>query len=131
MKAIGATNELVLGMFVLEAGFIGLVGGIIGTTVGYLIAFAVGFIAEQMNFALIVRLDFALIAGALLFAMLVGKRSGMKNYEKAELFQGRTKAPHPKIINERAIAWLQAYENNRSLLHEFVEANSRLPIPSA
>jgi len=76
MKAIGATNELVLGMFVLEAGFIGLVGGIIGTTVGYLIAFAVGFIAEQMNFALIVRLDFALIAGALLFAMLVGMLSG-------------------------------------------------------
>ena len=41
-----------------------------------MIAFAVGFIAEQMNFALIVRLDFALIAGALLFAMLVGMLSG-------------------------------------------------------
>lgn len=76
MKAIGATNSLVLSMFLLEAGFIGLIGGVIGTVIGYLLAFLVETIAATMGFALQVEIDFVLIAGALLFAMLVGMVSG-------------------------------------------------------
>jgi putative ABC transport system permease protein len=76
MKAIGATNSLVLSMFLLEAGFIGLIGGVIGIVIGYLLAFGVEAIAGTMGFALQVEIDFMLIAGALLFAMIVGMVSG-------------------------------------------------------
>ena len=74
--AIGATNNLILSMFMLEAGFIGLIGGVVGIVIGYGVAFLVGIIAEQMNFALLVRLDPFLIIGALAFAMIVGMISG-------------------------------------------------------
>jgi len=76
MKAIGATNNLVLTMFMLEAGFIGLIGGLIGTIIGLALAFGIGAVSETMGFSLKVTLDPMLVLGALFFAMLVGIISG-------------------------------------------------------
>lgn len=45
MKALGATNEAVLSLFLIESGIIGLVGGITGTIFGIISAFIVGLIA--------------------------------------------------------------------------------------
>jgi putative ABC transport system permease protein len=77
MKAVGATNTLVLSVFLLEAGFIGLAGGIVGIIIGYGLAFLVGFISEAMGLALLVKLDPVLMLMAVLFAMLVGMLSGL------------------------------------------------------
>ncbi|MEK6821230.1 MAG: ABC transporter permease [archaeon] len=76
MKAVGATNTLVLGVFLAEAAFIGLVGGFFGVVVGYLLAFLVGAISVTTGLALKVELDVGLIIGSLLFAMIVGMISG-------------------------------------------------------
>jgi putative ABC transport system permease protein len=76
MKAVGATNRLVLSIFVLEAGFIGLAGGIIGVIIGYVLAFFIGYIANASGLALIVELDPFLIVGSLLFSMIVGMIAG-------------------------------------------------------
>ncbi|HIH09284.1 MAG TPA: ABC transporter permease [Candidatus Diapherotrites archaeon] len=83
MKAIGATNNLVLTIFILEAGFIGLVGGIIGVIIGYGLAFGVGAIAESAAFALKVELDPMLIIGAMLFSLIVGMAAGAYPANKA------------------------------------------------
>lgn len=76
MKAIGATNSLVMSIFLLEAGLIGLVGGILGVVLGYALAFAVGIAGQAGGFALSVSLNPSLIVGALLFSMIVGMISG-------------------------------------------------------
>ncbi|MFH0969886.1 MAG: ABC transporter permease [Candidatus Diapherotrites archaeon] len=77
MKAIGATNTLVLSVFIAEAGFIGLVGGIFGVLIGYALAFTVGAISIASGLALRVELDPFLVGGSLLFAMIVGMVSGL------------------------------------------------------
>ncbi len=77
MKAIGATNTLVLSVFLAEAGFIGLVGGVFGVIFGYALAFLVGIISVASGLALSVQIDPILIVGSLLFAMVVGMLSGL------------------------------------------------------
>jgi putative ABC transport system permease protein len=46
MKAIGATNDLVLSLFLIESGMIGLIGGVIGLVLGISFAFLIGFAAD-------------------------------------------------------------------------------------
>ena len=77
MKAIGATNTLVLSVFLAEAGFIGLVGGVFGVIFGYALAFIVGIISVASGLALSVLIDPFLIVGSLAFAMVVGMLSGL------------------------------------------------------
>lgn len=77
MKAVGATNTLVLSVFLAEAGFIGLVGGVFGVLIGYGLAFIVGIASVASGLALKVEIDMGLIIGALLFAMIVGMLSGL------------------------------------------------------
>ena len=63
-------------MPLLEAGFIGALGGLIGLIIGYSLAFLVGYVANSMTFALSIYFD-PLVAGfALLFALLVGMAAG-------------------------------------------------------
>lgn len=76
MKAVGATDQIVLSVFLAEAAFIGLVGGVFGVIFGYLLAFIVGAVSVASGLALKVELDAGLIIGALLFAMIVGMVSG-------------------------------------------------------
>ncbi len=73
MKAIGATNKRVLSMFVVEAALIGLIGGIVGTVLGYLIAFAFsGFAVNFVGLALRIVIDPSIVALGLGFATIVG-----------------------------------------------------------
>ncbi|HZX19822.1 MAG TPA: ABC transporter permease [archaeon] len=85
MKAIGATNSVVLAIFITESAFIGLIGGIIGIIIGYVFAFGVGFIAEYAGLALNVSLSPLLIIGALLFSIIVGMVSGAYPARRASM----------------------------------------------
>ncbi|MFP4524472.1 MAG: ABC transporter permease [Candidatus Woesearchaeota archaeon] len=79
MKAIGAKNEDVLTLFLIESGLLGLVGGLIGIALGLGFAFATAAIARQALGADIIRahVSFGLLAGAMLGSFLVGSIAGL------------------------------------------------------
>ncbi|MBS3169923.1 ABC transporter permease [Candidatus Woesearchaeota archaeon] len=77
MKAIGARNSDVLKLFIIEAGLIGLVGGIIGTALGTGIALGVGSISKEAGFTLNITIEPAIVVFGLLFAFVVGVLSGI------------------------------------------------------
>lgn len=77
MKSVGATNIDILTMFVTEAGIIGLVGGILGVSLGSAMSYLIGFIAEQAGFKMLeITLDPLVICGGILFAVVVGIIAG-------------------------------------------------------
>ena len=76
MKAIGATNSKILSIFLIEAGFIGLIGGIIGIIFGFGISSAISIASTAFGSPINVALTPQLIIGVLLFAMIVGMASG-------------------------------------------------------
>ncbi|MBI2542193.1 ABC transporter permease [Candidatus Woesearchaeota archaeon] len=77
MKAIGARNNDILLIFVVEAGLIGLIGGILGVLLGYFISSIGGSIAAASGFALLKpAYPLALIIGCLVFSLLVGAAAG-------------------------------------------------------
>ncbi|MBN1645923.1 ABC transporter permease [Candidatus Woesearchaeota archaeon] len=78
MKAIGARNKEILFVFILEAGMLGLAGGLIGIGLGYLVSKAGGAAAAAAGYAsLRPYFPWWLIAGCLAFALLVGSLSGL------------------------------------------------------
>uniref|UniRef100_A9A688 ABC transport system permease protein n=1 Tax=Methanococcus maripaludis (strain C6 / ATCC BAA-1332) TaxID=444158 RepID=A9A688_METM6 len=77
LKALGAENNTILSIFVVEAGFLGLFGGIIGTILGILIAKAIEYVAEISGYGLIrAWISWELIVGVLIFSFVVGILSG-------------------------------------------------------
>lgn len=46
MKAVGASEDSILSLFLIESGVIGLIGGILGVALGILVAYGVGLLAE-------------------------------------------------------------------------------------
>jgi putative ABC transport system permease protein len=78
MKAIGAKNKSIMILFLIESGFLGLFGGLIGVTIGLSIAKLVEFIAfKQLGSVLIqAEITFGLLFGALSFAFITGALSG-------------------------------------------------------
>ena len=77
MKAIGATNNQILLVFLIESGLMGLVGGFFGVLIGTLISLAIGNFSTQAGFKLVVELNFPLMIFGLLFAFIVGIVSGL------------------------------------------------------
>ena len=77
MKSIGARNGDVLQIFLMEAGMIGLVGGVFGTLLGTGIALAVGLFSKQAGFLLIIKIEIGVLLLGLLFAFVVGVLSGI------------------------------------------------------
>lgn len=78
MKAIGARNEDILFLFIFESGFIGMVGGVLGVLLGYLIASAGGAIAAASGFSFLQPVyPIGLIVGCVLFSFAVGAASGV------------------------------------------------------
>lgn len=79
MKAIGAKNSDVLLIFLIESGFLGLVGGAIGVIIGIGIAKGVEIIAQQAlgTDMLGASITAPLILGALAFSFVVGAASGV------------------------------------------------------
>ncbi|MBU2100051.1 ABC transporter permease [Candidatus Micrarchaeota archaeon] len=83
MKAVGATNNLILSIFLMESGIIGLVGGFIGYVIGLLLAFLAGIIASTAGFDLIIGFDSMLFFGSLAFAFIIGLISGFIPAQRA------------------------------------------------
>lgn len=77
MKSIGARNADVLQIFLIEAGLIGLVGGIFGTALGTGIAIAVGSVSKSAGFLLIIKIEVGVLLLGLVFAFVVGMLSGI------------------------------------------------------
>ena len=79
MKAIGARNSHILTIFLIESGLLGVAGGIIGITLGYLISKGVEIVTTQALGVeyLIAYFPNYLIFGALGFAFIVGAISGV------------------------------------------------------
>ena len=78
MKAIGARNSDILFIFVFESGFLGVVGGLVGVGIGYLIASTGGRIAAAAGFASLQPIfPWFLTVGSLLFSFAVGAFAGI------------------------------------------------------
>jgi len=78
MKAIGAKNKDVLSLFVIEAGILGIIGGIIGVGVGFLMARGVEYavyLATGVDY-LTAATPLWLIVSCISFAFVVGALSG-------------------------------------------------------
>tara|TARA_Y100000310_G_C20666275_1_gene807662 strand:+ start:207 stop:1361 length:1155 start_codon:yes stop_codon:yes gene_type:complete len=77
MKSIGAGPKDIMMIFIVEAGLLGFVGGLLGVILGSLIAFGIGWFAELQGFLyLSIQVEWWLAIAALLFAFGVGVLSG-------------------------------------------------------
>jgi putative ABC transport system permease protein len=84
MKSIGAQNHKILSIFVFEAGFLGLIGGVFGIFFGYVIAKIGGNIAIANNYSFLQPIfPMYLIVGCLLFSFFIGIVSGLWPARKA------------------------------------------------
>jgi len=79
MKAIGAKNNQILFLFLLESGLLGLVGGMIGVGLGIGLAKGAEFAAAKIWGSNLLRasLNPLIIVGALIFSFVIGSLSGM------------------------------------------------------
>lgn len=79
MKSIGAKNKDILYIFLIEAGLLGLVGGILGALVGLAGSLAISNISNQALGAdlFVVSISYPLLAGAIGFSLFVGIVSGI------------------------------------------------------
>lgn len=77
MKSIGARNNFIMFIFVLEAGLLGFIGGVAGVVLGYIFASIGGLIAASSGFSLLQpSFPIWLIIGCIAFATAVGAGSG-------------------------------------------------------
>ena len=78
MKAIGAKNSDILFIFMIEAGLLGLVGGIVGVLAGFAFAKTIEYIALTQLATTLLKTStpFYLFAGCLAFAFIAGVASG-------------------------------------------------------
>ena len=79
MKALGAKNSHILILFLIESGFYGFFGGVVGAAIGILFAKIVEalFVVFVGPAFLSIEINFWLISGTLLFAFVVGCASGV------------------------------------------------------
>jgi putative ABC transport system permease protein len=78
MKAIGANNLLILNLFLVESGLIGLVGGVIGILFGSAIAKFIEHVGQAyIGSIFITVISKELVIGALLFSFIMGSLSGI------------------------------------------------------
>jgi putative ABC transport system permease protein len=89
MKAIGAKNSDILLIFLIESGFLGLAGGIIGILIGMGISKSVEILGTQMLGTTLLYAYFPawLILGALAFSIIVGTLSGLLPAKQAASLQ--------------------------------------------
>ncbi len=79
MKAIGARNSTVFSLFFVESGFLGMVGGLIGVSLGTAFAYGLAYAGRMvLGFELIqAHVSVFLIAGALAFSFIIGTIFGV------------------------------------------------------
>jgi len=88
MKAIGARNSDILTVFLLESGFMGLVGGIIGALIGIGSAFVVALVANNFfgSQIIVVNASLPLLSFAIGFSFFIGIISGaIPSYQASKL----------------------------------------------
>jgi len=84
MKAIGATDGMVLRIFLVESALIGTLGGSIGLALGVVISKAIEFVGQAyIGSSFITVINRELVLGALGFSLLVGVLSGVYPAYKA------------------------------------------------
>ncbi len=86
MKAIGASSDAILSLFLIESGMIGFVGGILGIILGVFIAFLVGLAAGDMGIGGLfsfAALDFYGFGVILIITFITGILSGIFPARKA------------------------------------------------
>ena len=81
MKVLGCSLKNIKGMFLMEAGFIGIFGGIVGNILSLMMSGAINFLAGQSDMvstggADISYIPFWLMLASIGFAMLVGIVAG-------------------------------------------------------
>ncbi|MAG38796.1 hypothetical protein CMO90_01800 [Candidatus Woesearchaeota archaeon] len=79
MKSIGAQNKDVFLFFLLESGFLGFIGGLIGILIGTLIAKGFAYVGSMQLGSDLIHADisFSLIFGALAFSFIIGCIAGI------------------------------------------------------
>src|SRR3989344_2675003 len=79
MKAVGAKNSDILLIFLIESGLLGLIGGIIGASLGIGLAFAVSGIANSSlgTTILKVSISWPLVFASIGFSLIIGMLSGI------------------------------------------------------
>jgi putative ABC transport system permease protein len=78
MKAVGASRWEIMLIFMIEAGLIGVVGGLAGVLIGVGFAFSVQGVAALLGFSLLkIGIEWSVIAFALVFAFVIGMISGI------------------------------------------------------
>jgi len=88
MKAIGASNLDIMLIFLMEAGMIGLIGGVIGCILGICMAKLIEVYATTLGLNMLkAYVDFTLIFGALLFSFFIGTISGFAPARRAARLQ--------------------------------------------
>ncbi|MBT4165888.1 ABC transporter permease [archaeon] len=88
MKAVGARNEDILSIFVIESGILGLVGGGLGVIVGIIISKGIEYTARVVFGVDMLRasMDPMIIFGSLAFAFVVGVLAGfLPSYQASKL----------------------------------------------
>tara|TARA_Y100000310_G_scaffold237278_1_gene240563 strand:- start:5445 stop:6659 length:1215 start_codon:yes stop_codon:yes gene_type:complete len=79
MKSIGAKNRDILSLFLIEAGMLGIVGGIFGSLIGinlaFLFSYVFGIYLPEISFN--VEVSYSLILGAIFFSFIIGTISGI------------------------------------------------------
>ncbi len=78
MKVLGCDIRNIQTLFLMEAGFIGFIGGIVGLGVSYLLSFAINSLiaSSEMGMTSICRIPLWLAPMAVLFAVLIGMIAG-------------------------------------------------------
>ncbi|ACX72994.1 protein of unknown function DUF214 [Methanocaldococcus vulcanius M7] len=77
LKALGAKTTDILAIFVVESGFLGLFGGMIGLILGIVLAKFVESLAHKFGYLMVnAWISWELIVGVLIFSFLVGVISG-------------------------------------------------------
>ena len=78
MKAIGATNGNILLLFLMEAGLLGAIGGVIGIGISYAFAKVIEFGAKQQNLEILqINFDPTVVLGSLIFTFVIGALFGL------------------------------------------------------
>ena len=84
MKAVGATKKQILGLFMIESGIFGMIGGLIGATVGIALSYIAGALIRQtVSIPFTPYVSVELIAGSVIFSFVVGVISGTLPARKA------------------------------------------------
>jgi putative ABC transport system permease protein len=78
MKSIGSRNSYIMNIFMLESGFIGFCGGVLGVILGFIVAIIIGGIASAAGFSMLKPyFPMWLVIVCILFATITGIASGL------------------------------------------------------